>query len=84
LSRSGYITLPRRQAAVKLRSARRATAYFQLSGGTSYESEIPVVDVVHAFERNPQMRLQIRLSDSQHDVVDVHNREVRRGYLVEF
>lgn len=81
---SDLITIPRKDAVHKIRAAIGATLYYQRRGGQLHQVPTSVGAVVQAFLGSSSMRLKVRLSDSQHDVRAVHNRDERRGYLLEY
>ncbi len=81
----GWITLTRKQAAIKLRSITRATYYFQREQGVRYVQEAKSVqDVVQAFERDVRARLRIERETSRHVITLVNSPALKTGWDVEF
>jgi hypothetical protein len=78
------ITLTRKAARIKLTAAKKATYFLQVCGGTRHTREVPVADMVRAFERDDRARLRIMLEDSQHVITIEDNSEIRSGYEVSF
>lgn len=79
-----HITLTRKDAAVKLTSAKRAQYFMQIDGGERYTREASIEAMMVAFRRDDRARLRIRLEDSEHVVTIENNAEVRSGYVVTF
>lgn len=80
---SGWITLTRKRAAVKLGAARAAEYFFERDG-RRYTRPVNVEELVRAFSSDLRARLRIRLSDSQHVVFIESNAGRRIGYEVQF
>jgi hypothetical protein len=79
-----HITLTRKEARVKLESAKRAQYFMQIDGGQRYMREASVEAMMVSFKRDDRARLRIRLEDSEHVVTIENNNEVRSGYVVQF
>ena len=81
----GWITLTRKQAAVKLRSTQSATYFFQREQGVRYvQPAKSVQDVVRAFERDTRARLKIERETSRHVITLVDQKSLKVGWDVEF
>jgi len=80
---SGWITLTRKRAAIKLAAAKEATYFFERDG-RRYARPVSVEELVRGFSSDMRARLRIRLSDSQHVVVIEHNAGRKIGYEVGF
>lgn len=82
---AGRITLTRKAAGIKLESASRATYFFQRGHGEArYEREVPVAEMVRAFQADLRARLRIDRETSKHVVTLVERRDLLTGYEVEF
>ena len=79
-----HLTLTRKDARVKLTSAKRAQYFMQIDGGQRYVREASIEAMVRSFERDDRARLRIRLEDSEHVVTIENNEEIRSGYVVTF
>jgi hypothetical protein len=78
-----HLTLTRKDARIKLESAKGATYFMQLNGHR-YARTASVSDMLRAFICDERARLRIRLEDSQHTVTIENNEEMRSGYEIQF
>lgn len=76
----GALTLPRKTALAKLRAATKVVYFFQ--GASYYEREMPVEELVAAFEGNPKLRVKVDPVDSAHSIALPG--PFKAGYRIEF
>jgi hypothetical protein len=79
-----FITLPRKTAIAKLGAIKGATYYYQPRGGIAVEREADAEQVQRSMAGHPQMKMRVRLSDSQHVIVLSDTAKLRYGYLIRF
>jgi hypothetical protein len=79
-----FLTLPRRVGLAKLGAAKCVRFYYRAKGGIPVEKDADVGQLTRTFEKHPQMRMRVRLSDSQHFVVISATKRLEHGYEVFF